>query len=51
MAELKRHEKTINVVRFSPDGNYIATGGDGKEKQLNYGRSIRLVCIIFACFF
>jgi chromatin assembly factor 1 subunit B len=29
VAELKRHEKPVNVVRFSPDGTFIATGGDG----------------------
>lgn len=36
MAELKRHEKPLNIVRFSPDGSYIATGGDGK--------SLRVIC-------
>lgn len=30
VAELTRHQKGINVVRFSPCGKYIASGDDGK---------------------
>jgi len=33
VAELKRHEKPINIVRFSPSGKMIATGGDGKPNK------------------
>lgn len=30
LANLTRHTKAVNVVRFSPDGNFLATGSDGK---------------------
>lgn len=30
VAELNRHQKTVNVVRFSPSGEILATGDDGK---------------------
>jgi len=29
VAELKRHLKAVNVVRFSPDGSLLASGDDG----------------------
>ena len=29
LANLTRHTKAVNVVRFSPDGSFLATGSDG----------------------
>ncbi|CAG7822732.1 unnamed protein product [Allacma fusca] len=28
ISELNRHQKAVNIVRFSPDGNFIASGDD-----------------------
>lgn len=30
LSELKRHSAPVNVVRFSPTGEYLASAGDGK---------------------
>lgn len=32
-ADLNRHQKSVNVVRFSPSGEYLASGDDGKLKS------------------
>jgi chromatin assembly factor 1 subunit B len=32
-ADLNRHQKSVNVVRFSPSGEYLASGDDGKEQS------------------
>lgn len=29
LSELKRHTAPVNVVRFSPKGDYLASAGDG----------------------
>jgi len=29
-ADLTKHQKAVNTVRFSPDGQWLATGDDGK---------------------
>ena len=38
LSNLRRHSATVNVCRFSPDGNFLATAGDGRffspEKQI-----------------
>jgi chromatin assembly factor 1 subunit B len=40
VADLKRHNRAVNIVRFSPDGKLLASADDGKElKVLN--RSVR----------
>ena len=30
VADLKRHNRAVNIVRFSPDGKFLATADDGK---------------------
>jgi hypothetical protein len=47
VAELKRHEKPVNVVRFSPDGTFIATGGDGNLAYYYYYKSCGLLLSYF----
>ena len=34
-ADLTRHSKPVNIVRFSPSGEYLASGDDGKCKILD----------------
>lgn len=29
-ADLTKHQKAVNTVRFSPDGQWLATGDDGE---------------------
>lgn len=31
VADLNRHQKSVNVVRFSPSGEFLATGDDGSD--------------------
>lgn len=32
-ADLDRHIKAVNVVRFSKNGDFLASGDDGKDAQ------------------
>ncbi len=36
VAELNGHTNTVNCVRFSPDGNYLASASDGTSIYLFY---------------
>ena len=46
------HNATVNIVRFSPDGMYLATGGDDsaiviwvqKSRPVEFGSTIEKVC-------
>jgi chromatin assembly factor 1 subunit B len=41
-SDLNRHERAVNIVRFSPNGAHLASGDDGKDysayriKRLNF---------------
>ena len=46
------HTATVNIVRFSPNGMYLATGGDDsaiviwvqKSRPIEFGSNIEKVC-------
>ena len=31
---LTRHDKSVNTVRFSPDGRFLASGGSSSDRKL-----------------
>ncbi len=46
-ASLSRHTKSVNVVRFAPVGELLASGGDGMQRRIFINRiSEQLVILI-----
>lgn len=47
VTELNRHQKAVNVVRFSPSGEILASGDDGMSTIFN----INVLMIILPCYY
>lgn len=44
LSTLSRHTSVVNVVRFCPRGETLATAGDGESSIRNQSRRVSLIC-------